>query len=791
RRVGVNGRVHLDEVPEETIRLLRGVGSLFLPAANEPGLRTYTAGIHGLSAVRSVEIEASTDWTTVSGAIDAPTDWGDDARIHVEGDLAVAAGATLRVGAGSVVRIGPGVDIVVDGTLVVEGSRERPVLFTPEDRGAPWGGLLLRNASSLLEMTGTVLTGSGANPRWFRDVPDSGSSHRKEQSLVYLSGGARATLTDCYLLDNRGQAGHGEDAFLTMTRCLVQRCITAGQFNRGAVTLNDCALVEFPGADVPFADDDNDALYLTGGAHVLTDTLIGWALDDGVDAGSGSAGSVEVRGCWIESCYHEGLAWSEGRLATVSDTVVINCGQGIECGFGSPDVTVERTLSTANLVGARFGDNYDWNYNGFLRVTTSFLLYNRRDVWGRAWDDWSEHLSQMDVQANALSATDPSFPDNSLWQPGTDAARLAPFLPSAGTIVGVGLAVRAAVLDVDRAADGVPVRLSRFTTQPVAVDYEVESRGEVLVTDQLEFPPGSSVQVIPLAGPLLENRDAVRVRLTGATGAEITGRREVQFLRRRVLIASGSLWKYLDDGTDQGTAWRERAFDDSAWASGRAELGFGDDDEATVIQGGPGDARFPTLYFRKSFDVPDARSLDRLLVRLRRDDGAVVYLNGVEVFRSNMPEGEITFSTRASDTQGGSEEEDFVDEEVSASVLEPGRNVVAVEVHQASATSSDVSFELELQATPLPFDPEAFIRGDANGDGVLDVSDPIKVLLVLFAGSSSDCPDSLDMDDSGTLNVTDPIRLLSYLFQRGPALPAPFPGPGRDPTDDGLGCVRF
>ena len=221
--------------------------------------------------------------------------------------------------------------------------------------------------------------------------------------------------------------GMARKAYLTMTRCLVQKCITAGQYNGGTVTLEDCALIEFPSATAPFADDDNDGLYLTGGAHFLTDCLIGWALDDGVDAGSGSGGSVDVRGCWFESIYHEAMAWSEPRVASVADTVALNCGQGIECGFGKPDVNAVHCLSTANLVGARFGDNYDWDYDGFLTVRDSLLLFNQRDIWGRAWDDWTVHL-------------DPDGPPGQLrHHPGRGFPRQSP-LGSAGRSQPVGVA---------------------------------------------------------------------------------------------------------------------------------------------------------------------------------------------------------------------------------------------------------------------------------------------------------------------------------------------------------------
>src|SRR6185503_15698455 len=72
----------------------------------------------------------------------------------------------------------------------------------------------------------------------------------------------------------------------------------------------------------------------------------------------------------------------------------------------------------------------------------------------------------------------------------------------------------------------------------------------------------------------------------------------------RVLMASNSFWRFLDDGSDQGTAWRDPAFNDSAWSSGRAQLGFGDGDEATVVSFGPNpNDKYITTYFRQAFVV--------------------------------------------------------------------------------------------------------------------------------------------------------------------------------------------
>ncbi len=165
----------------------------------------------------------------------------------------------------------------------------------------------------------------------------------------------------------------------------------------------------------------------------------------------------------------------------------------------------------------------------------------------------------------------------------------------------------------------------------------------------------------------------------------------------RRLISDRATWSYLDDGSDQGTAWREPNFDDSDWESGRAELGYGDGTERTELSFGSNSRdKHITTYFRRTFTIsePDFVAVN---LQLLRDDGAVVYLNGEEVVRSNLPAGDIGFDTRANATVGGSSETEFFDFAIDPSLIQPGVNTVAVEIHQVSPTSSDISFDLELR----------------------------------------------------------------------------------------------
>ena len=95
------------------------------------------------------------------------------------------------------------------------------------------------------------------------------------------------------------------------------------------------------------------------------------------------------------------------------------------------------------------------------------------------------------------------------------------------------------------------------------------------------------------------------------------------------LIPLNSSWKYLDNGSNQDTAWRAIGWNDSTWASGDAELGYGDADEATIVGYGTDENnKYITTYFRKAFTVSGASSFTGLELKLLRDDGAVVYLNG-------------------------------------------------------------------------------------------------------------------------------------------------------------------
>jgi hypothetical protein len=168
---------------------------------------------------------------------------------------------------------------------------------------------------------------------------------------------------------------------------------------------------------------------------------------------------------------------------------------------------------------------------------------------------------------------------------------------------------------------------------------------------------------------------------------------------RPPLVPAGAVWKFLPVTNDIGHAWREAGFDDRSWASGPAQLGYGDQDEVTRVPFIPDEfgGKNVSTYFRHTFTVTNLASYSNLTLRVLRDDGAVVYLNGIEVFRSNMPEGEVNHATRALFSVSAPDENFiFFPTNLTAAALREGVNVLAVEIHQNSPVSQDISFDLEL-----------------------------------------------------------------------------------------------
>lgn len=167
-----------------------------------------------------------------------------------------------------------------------------------------------------------------------------------------------------------------------------------------------------------------------------------------------------------------------------------------------------------------------------------------------------------------------------------------------------------------------------------------------------------------------------------------------------ILVEAGSktVWKFVDDGSEPPAEWAQPEFDDSKWKAGRAPLGYGDRGFSTQLSfGGDPKAKHITNYFRHRFKVDPAHRLAQLVILLRIDDGAIVYLNGKEVVRENIAAGPTNSKTTAQRIIDVGDEGHYLRYQVTGASLVAGQNELAVEVHQCDAVSSDLFFDLLLK----------------------------------------------------------------------------------------------
>jgi hypothetical protein len=173
-----------------------------------------------------------------------------------------------------------------------------------------------------------------------------------------------------------------------------------------------------------------------------------------------------------------------------------------------------------------------------------------------------------------------------------------------------------------------------------------------------------------------------------------------------LLINGGATWKYNDSGQDLGTSWRQSDYDDSSWSNGIARLGYGDLVSATKVSFGPNPTnKYITTYFRRPFVVPQNVLITNLNVRVAQSDGTIVYLNGREIYRTNLAAGPIAYDRTALVGLSLQYYQRYTALGTNVVVSLPaGTNWIAAEVHLSPSTafstnSVAMGFDMELIGT--------------------------------------------------------------------------------------------
>jgi hypothetical protein len=769
--VRLNGLVSFAGLPSTTLQLRRGWGSVVAPAVTSAGPLPVGAQVNGLTANPTIQIEAAPGFTDASGVIAGNTTWPANSRIHVTSTLTINAGVTLTIGSGTIVTLfsgtgvaGSAAEIVVNGTLQVNGTETSPVVFAPDAPGRFWGGMELPVPTSQVNATFAIFTGSGEDATWF-DTHSGYSTHKPQQALFLVAGsgsgtgiGAQLHLNNCYCFSLAGQEMNSRgNTWVDLNRTLMQRAITCGELNGTKVTIDRCALLEFPSEDATFVDGDNDALYLTNGDEFIANTVIGFGKDDGVDSGGNGGDNPFTPGAdvtpflsqgnWYEGTYHEGNSLSGTRNVTFTNCVFFNCGQGVEDGYSTsatgdgPNAIVSGCLFSANMVGVRWGDNYGsgYSYNGAMEVKSSLVLYSLyHDAFSGQWHPTQTNAwiyedatasntfgrPYFNVHDSYLSQPDPvHHPANTTWDPAVHGPLLEPFMPVPGSAVGVAISSYApAQGDSARYPGTFTVRLSTFSSKRVTVNWAVIAKSDpasatetTLASGALTFEPGQTLKTInaPIANPA--SFGLIHVGLTDPVNAEVTG--EAWYFRSPATVVTliplaGSGWRYREARSEPPAAWKELNFDDSSpaateWLAATLPAGFGVPGVTygTTVTSGSSTDRTRAFYFRRKFNVADPSRFTTMSFRIRRDDAAAVWLNNeatptvISADGSFNPPYTYAMTGTSGAVPNSTSTGTYFTYTLPPAKLVAGVNILAIEVHQSSLTSSDLILDCELTAS--------------------------------------------------------------------------------------------
>ena len=214
--------------------------------------------------------------------------------------------------------------------------------------------------------------------------------------------------------------------------------------------------------------------------------------------------------------------------------------------------------------------------------------------------------------------------------------------------------------------------------------------------------PASGATSFTDTGLSPETAYSYTVTAIGAAGQQTSSAPvEVTTAASAVLVGAGASWQWRYAATAPDSGWEGAGFDDSSWSSGTGPFGFGSTLVNTDIGDGAPSPRPLSAQFRTTFEVADAGELGAHDLTFVADDGVVVYLNGVEVARQNLPAGTITSNTyaTAAPRSAGTNANPVV-VSIPASALVNGTNVVAAQTHLNYRSTPDALFRLTL--TPGP-----------------------------------------------------------------------------------------
>lgn len=213
----------------------------------------------------------------------------------------------------------------------------------------------------------------------------------------------------------------------------------------------------------------------------------------------------------------------------------------------------------------------------------------------------------------------------------------------------------------------------------------------------------------------------------------------------------GSSWKYYDQGSLDGEGWNESSYDDSSWEEGDAPLGYNNNYTVTTTldYGTSSSDKRPTYYFRKSFNVTDASKIESATLDVDLDDGVAVFVNGEEAGYYNVSSNSPSYDEYSTGTTYDNQENQVMS--IDKSLFKTGTNEIAIEVHNVSASSSDIYLDASLTYTLGGDTPEPEPEGEyVSTDAEYTLANTTQTLQAVF--------EEMTAEEQGTTDI-HPIKV--------------------------------
>lgn len=381
----MKGHLYVNDVAYDSVVVIKkGVGTYLLNVENIE--RPIIVSIE-INNERSSDIILSenneTFIDTVSGSIsNRDSIWEENSTIFVNSDLFIDAGSHLAIQAGVQVILDEHVNIIVNGSMSINGVEENPIIFKSKNRENPWGGIEFYNSISNIDNCFFINGGSDPNKGW---------AHTNTQPILFAKENSILNINHSYLLFSPGKALGAHTSQVNVDNTIISFVFHGGEFHYTTLVFDHSYVMNIPNDDGVFVDDDNDGFHIDyrhpeiNKASVIKNSFFITGKDDAIDH---HKARIDIENCWIEDWMNEGVAASGSDTIKVTNTIAKGCFKGFEAGHGAPTIIINHSLAIDNNQGFRFGDSYSTPNTGKMIVTNSIAFDNQDNV-----KNYTNHLS--------------------------------------------------------------------------------------------------------------------------------------------------------------------------------------------------------------------------------------------------------------------------------------------------------------------------------------------------------------------------------------------------------------